>query len=180
MRFVDKIQAISAVQKWSIQIGREFRVIKKESNPWLLGDNQIHQRTHMPYLGYSKQVSKYDFKVDFKTNIASCCQQSGDPYFKHYPRSLPNGLVFDKFLRIELKSRDHTVTTYNPQVGIYMVKSLIRLDGRDNNVYSLKMNEKLYSCGKWQEYTLLYFHTFAVCTDNGTRPDAYVIDIYSQ
>ncbi|KAI5670978.1 hypothetical protein M9H77_11342 [Catharanthus roseus] len=28
MRFVDKIQAISAVQKWSIQIGQEFRVVK--------------------------------------------------------------------------------------------------------------------------------------------------------
>lgn len=32
MRFVDKIQAISAVKKWSIQIGREFRFVKSTSN----------------------------------------------------------------------------------------------------------------------------------------------------
>ncbi|KAI5657554.1 hypothetical protein M9H77_26347 [Catharanthus roseus] len=32
LRFVDKIQAISAVQKWSIRIGREFRVIKSKSD----------------------------------------------------------------------------------------------------------------------------------------------------
>ncbi|KAI5675804.1 hypothetical protein M9H77_06754 [Catharanthus roseus] len=28
--------------------------------------------------------------------------------------------IFDKFLRIELKSREHKVTTYNPREGIYM------------------------------------------------------------
>ncbi|KAI5676802.1 hypothetical protein M9H77_07752 [Catharanthus roseus] len=27
MRFVDKVQAISAVQKWSIRMGREYRVV---------------------------------------------------------------------------------------------------------------------------------------------------------
>ncbi|KAI5658877.1 hypothetical protein M9H77_27670 [Catharanthus roseus] len=34
---------------------------------------------------------------------------------------------FDKFLRIEMKSREHKVTTYNPREGIYMVKSPIRV-----------------------------------------------------
>ncbi|KAI5682764.1 hypothetical protein M9H77_03992 [Catharanthus roseus] len=33
MRFVDKIQAISAVQKWSIQMGREYRVVKRHLGP---------------------------------------------------------------------------------------------------------------------------------------------------
>ncbi|KAI5683185.1 hypothetical protein M9H77_04413 [Catharanthus roseus] len=37
--------------------------------------------------------------------------------------------VFDKFLRIELKSRDHKVTTYNPREEIYMLKSPICVDG---------------------------------------------------
>ncbi|KAI5675971.1 hypothetical protein M9H77_06921 [Catharanthus roseus] len=31
-----------------------------------------------------------------------------------------------RFLRIELKSGEHKVTTYNPREGIYMVKSPIR------------------------------------------------------
>ncbi|KAI5654703.1 hypothetical protein M9H77_31890 [Catharanthus roseus] len=34
--------------------------------------------------------------------------------------------IFDKFLRIERKLREHKVTTYNPREGIYMVKSPIR------------------------------------------------------
>ncbi|KAI5667382.1 hypothetical protein M9H77_17235 [Catharanthus roseus] len=35
-------------------------------------------------------------------------------------------------------------------------------------------------CGKWHEYTLSCSHTLSVCKDNGTRPDTYVSDIYSQ
>ncbi|KAI5672522.1 hypothetical protein M9H77_12886 [Catharanthus roseus] len=31
-----------------------------------------------------------------------------------------------RFLRIEMKSREHKVTTYNPREGIYMVRSPIR------------------------------------------------------
>ncbi|KAI5658860.1 hypothetical protein M9H77_27653 [Catharanthus roseus] len=34
--------------------------------------------------------------------------------------------IFDKFLRIEMKSREHKVTTYNPRERIYMVGSPIR------------------------------------------------------
>ncbi|KAI5683795.1 hypothetical protein M9H77_05023 [Catharanthus roseus] len=86
--------------------------------------------------------------------------------------------IFDKFLRIELKSRDHTVITYNPREGIYIVKSLIRLDGTGNNVYTLNMNEKSYSCCKWREYILPCSHALAVYRDNDTRRDTYVPDIY--
>ncbi|KAI5668973.1 hypothetical protein M9H77_18826 [Catharanthus roseus] len=35
--------------------------------------------------------------------------------------------IFDKFLRIKMKSREHKVTTYNPREGIYMVRSPIRV-----------------------------------------------------
>ncbi|KAI5662644.1 hypothetical protein M9H77_21967 [Catharanthus roseus] len=34
MRFIDKVQAISVVKKWSIQIGREYRVVKSKSDQW--------------------------------------------------------------------------------------------------------------------------------------------------
>ncbi|KAI5647720.1 hypothetical protein M9H77_33725 [Catharanthus roseus] len=56
--------------------------------------------------------------------------------------------IFDKFLRIEMKSREHKVTTYNPREGIYMVKSPIRISGTGNNFYTLRLNNKC-SCGKW-------------------------------
>ncbi|KAI5678412.1 hypothetical protein M9H77_09362 [Catharanthus roseus] len=48
--------------------------------------------------------------------------------------------IFDKFLRIELKSREHKVTTYNAREGIYMVKSPIRL-WKMTNIYIA-----LFSC----------------------------------
>ncbi|KAI5666134.1 hypothetical protein M9H77_15987 [Catharanthus roseus] len=85
-----------------------------------------------------------------------------------------------KKARIELKSRDHIVTTYNLQEVMCMVKSLIRPVGTGNNVYTLKMNEKSCSCGKWQEYILPCSHVLAVCRENGIIPDAYVPDIYSR
>ncbi|KAI5663756.1 hypothetical protein M9H77_23079 [Catharanthus roseus] len=49
---------------------------------------------------------------------------------------------------IELKSRDHKVTTYNPRKGIYIVRSPIRVDGTSINVYTLRMNNKSCNCGK--------------------------------
>ncbi|KAI5682499.1 hypothetical protein M9H77_03727 [Catharanthus roseus] len=106
-------------------------------------------------------------------------------YFNQHCQEAQNSVhpfpirVFNKFLQIELKSRDHTGTTYNPREGIYMVKYPICLDGTDSNVYTLKMNKKSCSCGKWQEYTLPCSHALAAYRDNSTRPNAYVPDIYS-
>ncbi|KAI5683207.1 hypothetical protein M9H77_04435 [Catharanthus roseus] len=49
--------------------------------------------------------------------------------------------IFDKFLLIEMKLREHKVTTYNPREGIYMVRSPIRVSGMGNNVYTLRLNK---------------------------------------
>ncbi|KAI5662470.1 hypothetical protein M9H77_21793 [Catharanthus roseus] len=81
---------------------------------------------------------------------------------------------------IQIGMREHTVTTFNPREGIYMVKSPICLDRTDNNIYTLRINEKSCSCDKWREYTLPYSHALAICRENGTRLDAYVSDIYWQ
>ncbi|KAI5663205.1 hypothetical protein M9H77_22528 [Catharanthus roseus] len=77
-----------------------------------------------------------------------------------------------------MKSREHKVTTYNPREGIYMIKSPIRVSGRGNNVYTLRINNKFCSCGKWQIYTLSYSHVLVVCRENGSRTDTYVPEIY--
>ncbi|KAI5663643.1 hypothetical protein M9H77_22966 [Catharanthus roseus] len=63
---------------------------------------------------------------------------------------------------------------------MYMVKSPIRVDGTGNNVDTLRMNNKSCSCGKWQVYALPCSHALAVCRENGTRVDTYVLDIYSR
>ncbi|KAI5661908.1 hypothetical protein M9H77_21231 [Catharanthus roseus] len=36
------------------------------------------------------------------------------------------------------------------------------------------------NCGKWQTYTLPCSHVLAVCRENGSRTDAYVLEIYSR
>ncbi|KAI5678028.1 hypothetical protein M9H77_08978 [Catharanthus roseus] len=79
-----------------------------------------------------------------------------------------------------MKSREHKVTTYNPREGIYMVKSPIRVSGTGNNVYTLRLNNKSCSCGKWQTYTLPCSHVLAVCRENGSITDTYVPEIYSR
>ncbi|KAI5654617.1 hypothetical protein M9H77_31804 [Catharanthus roseus] len=61
-----------------------------------------------------------------------------------------------------------------------MVKSPIRVSGTGNNVYTLRLNNKFCSCGKWQTYTLPCSHVLAVCRENGSRIDAYVPEIYSR
>ncbi|KAI5648256.1 hypothetical protein M9H77_34261 [Catharanthus roseus] len=61
-----------------------------------------------------------------------------------------------------------------------MVKSPIRVSGTGNNVYTLRLNNKFCSCGKWQTYTLPCSHVLAVCRENGSRTDAYVSEIYSR
>ncbi|KAI5669564.1 hypothetical protein M9H77_19417 [Catharanthus roseus] len=64
--------------------------------------------------------------------------------------------------------------------GIYMVKYPIRVSGTGNNVYTLRLNNKFCTCGKWETYTLPCSHVLAVCRENGSRTDAYVPKIYSQ
>ncbi|KAI5658519.1 hypothetical protein M9H77_27312 [Catharanthus roseus] len=88
--------------------------------------------------------------------------------------------IFDKFLRIEMKSREHKVITYNPRERIYMVRSPIRVSGIGNNVYTLRLNNNSCSCGKWQMYTLPCSHVLVVCRENGSRTDTYVPEIYSR
>ncbi|KAI5662403.1 hypothetical protein M9H77_21726 [Catharanthus roseus] len=34
MRFVDKVQAVSAVRKYSVSVGREYRVLKSKIDTW--------------------------------------------------------------------------------------------------------------------------------------------------
>ncbi|KAI5653864.1 hypothetical protein M9H77_31051 [Catharanthus roseus] len=77
-----------------------------------------------------------------------------------------------------MKSREHKVTTYNPQKGIYMVKSPIQISGTSNNVYTWGINNKSCSCEKWQTYTLPFSHVLEVCRENGSRADTYVPEIY--
>ncbi|KAI5669471.1 hypothetical protein M9H77_19324 [Catharanthus roseus] len=88
--------------------------------------------------------------------------------------------IFDKFLRIEMKSREHKVTTYNPRERIYMFRSPIRVSGTGNNVYTLRLNNKSCSCGKWQTYILSCSHVLAVCRENGSRTNTYMPEIYSR
>ncbi|KAI5669638.1 hypothetical protein M9H77_19491 [Catharanthus roseus] len=47
MRFVDKIQAISAAQKWSIRMGREYRVAKNKSDQLTIPVSNVIQEVQV-------------------------------------------------------------------------------------------------------------------------------------
>ncbi|KAI5683479.1 hypothetical protein M9H77_04707 [Catharanthus roseus] len=79
-----------------------------------------------------------------------------------------------------MKSREHKVTTNNPREGVYMIKSPIRVSGTGNNVYTLQINNKSCSCGKWQIYTSPCSHVLAMCREMGSRADTNVPEIYSR
>ncbi|KAI5649288.1 hypothetical protein M9H77_35293 [Catharanthus roseus] len=60
-----------------------------------------------------------------------------------------------------------------------MIRSPIRVSSTGNNVYTLRLNNKSCSCGKWQTYALPCSYA-RVCRENGTREDTYVLEIYSR
>ncbi|KAI5652870.1 hypothetical protein M9H77_30057 [Catharanthus roseus] len=72
------------------------------------------------------------------------------------------------------------VKYFHQHQGIYMVRSPIRVSGTGNNVYTLRLNNKFCSYGKWQTYTLPCSHVLAVYRENGSRTDTYLPEIYSR
>ncbi|KAI5673422.1 hypothetical protein M9H77_13786 [Catharanthus roseus] len=47
MRLVDKVQEISAVHKWSISVGREYRVVKSKNDTWTCVEKMGQEQTLM-------------------------------------------------------------------------------------------------------------------------------------
>lgn len=83
------------------------------------------------------------------------------------------------FLQIKAKSRVHTITPCHTRAGIY-IRSRIRIDGRGNRVYFMRMRERSFTCVKWHGYILPCLHAIAVYKENGRRSDSLVPDIYSR
>ncbi|KAI5666160.1 hypothetical protein M9H77_16013 [Catharanthus roseus] len=105
MRFVGKVQAISTVRKWSISMGREYRVLKIANDPEIPVSNIIQE------------------------------------------------------VQIEMKSREHKVTTYNPRKGIYMVKSPIRVSVcRENGSRTDTYVPEIYSRQTYRRTYRANFH----------------------
>ncbi|KAI5650361.1 hypothetical protein M9H77_36366 [Catharanthus roseus] len=78
-----------------------------------------------------------------------------------------------RFLHIELKSREHKVTTYNLQKGIYMVRSPIRISCTGNNCVEKMGQEQILMCRRYirdkrtEELTLRIFIWSSVRTFGG-------------
>ncbi|KAI5650976.1 hypothetical protein M9H77_36981 [Catharanthus roseus] len=181
---MDATHPISVVLFWDSEHAKDVfspyftRAVKKTWTFTLMVTHDQLVRKTFKHQGMNpNRLSKYGSEEQIDDLIESCTiilldwndpmtdLQFGirDPCLKRYPISpsiTPDGL-------------------YVQESMYYMVKSSIRLDGRCNIVCTLKMNEKSCSCGKWQEYTLPFFHAIVVYKDNGTRLDAYVPDIYS-
>ncbi|KAI5655085.1 hypothetical protein M9H77_32272 [Catharanthus roseus] len=67
--------------------------------------------------------------------------------------------AIERFLRIEMKSREHKVTTYNPREGIYMVKSPIRISVcRENGSRTDTYVSEIYSRQTYRRTYQTNFH----------------------
>ncbi|KAI5660032.1 hypothetical protein M9H77_28825 [Catharanthus roseus] len=66
------------------------------------------------------------------------------------------------------------------QLGMRFVDKVQAVSAVRKNVYTLRLNNKSCSCGKWQTYTLPCSHVLAMCRENGSRTDTYVSEIYSR
>ncbi|KAI5661817.1 hypothetical protein M9H77_21140 [Catharanthus roseus] len=71
MRFVDKVQAISAVQKWSISVGREYRVVKSKSDQWTA------KRYHHSDSNYCSCCRKWQTYTLPCSNALAVCREKG-------------------------------------------------------------------------------------------------------
>ncbi|KAI5673097.1 hypothetical protein M9H77_13461 [Catharanthus roseus] len=52
MRFVDKVQAVSAVRKYSISVGQEYRVLKSKIDTWTIEQNK-HRNLSSKFISMS-------------------------------------------------------------------------------------------------------------------------------
>ncbi|KAI5673125.1 hypothetical protein M9H77_13489 [Catharanthus roseus] len=59
MRFVDKVQAVNAVRKYSFSVGREYRVLKIANDPEIPVSNIIQEMHVMFQTGYTYKRAWY-------------------------------------------------------------------------------------------------------------------------
>ncbi|KAI5663542.1 hypothetical protein M9H77_22865 [Catharanthus roseus] len=52
MRFVDKVQAVSVVRKYSVSVGREYRILKSKIDTWTIEQNK-HRNLSSKFISMS-------------------------------------------------------------------------------------------------------------------------------
>ncbi|KAI5659637.1 hypothetical protein M9H77_28430 [Catharanthus roseus] len=72
----------------------------------------------------------------------------------------------------------HGIMTSNIPEALNSVLKKARVSGTSNHIYTLRINNKSCSCGKWQTHTLPCSYVLAVCRENESRADTYVPKIY--
>ncbi|CAI9099274.1 OLC1v1036062C1 [Oldenlandia corymbosa var. corymbosa] len=82
---------------------------------------------------------------------------------------LPTDL-WEDFLKKENKSVQHKVKCYTAVNGKFKVKSKSRLGNKGGDEYTVKYEEKNYSCKKWQEYRMPCSHALAMCRKIKDQP----------
>ncbi|KAI5659061.1 hypothetical protein M9H77_27854 [Catharanthus roseus] len=85
--------------------------------------------------------------------------------------------IFDKFLQIEIKSRERKVTIYNPREGIYMFKSPIRVSVcRENRSRTDTYVPEIYSRQTYRRTYQVNLHP--VLSDNFWRDVHFNLTFY--
>ncbi|KAI5681811.1 hypothetical protein M9H77_03039 [Catharanthus roseus] len=159
--------AISAFRKWSISVGREYRVLKSKIDTWTgrcyyhSDDNycsgyiRIKKKATYSQWEITRFVKEHTCLVQIEQNkhrnLSSKFISMSISYLVANDPEIPVSNIIQEvqFLRIEMKSREHKVTTYNPREGIYMVKSPIRVSGTRNNCVEKMGQEQILMCQRY-------------------------------
>ncbi|CAI9105077.1 OLC1v1003927C1 [Oldenlandia corymbosa var. corymbosa] len=78
--------------------------------------------------------------------------------------------LWEDFKKNEKKAAQHKVNRYGAINGKFKVESRARLGGKGDNMYTVKYEEKKFSCKKWQEYRFPCTHALAMCRKIKDQP----------
>ncbi|KAI5672167.1 hypothetical protein M9H77_12531 [Catharanthus roseus] len=159
--------AVSAVRKYSISVGREYRVLKSKIDTWTAKCyHHSDENYYSWYIRIKKKATPNRWEITIFVKEHTCLVQIEQNKHKNLSSKfismsishlvandpeIPVSNIIQKvqLLRIELKSREHKVTTYNPREGIYMVKSPIRVSGTGNNCVEKTGQEQILMCRRY-------------------------------
>ncbi|XP_047259107.1 uncharacterized protein LOC107853054 [Capsicum annuum] len=87
-------------------------------------------------------------------------------------------VVVKKILKYELKSKNHQVTTYNGETGVFEVETYLR-QGHDGRKHIIKFSRNTCECQKWQAYHMPCSHVLKVTEQINKVAHDLVSEYYS-
>ncbi|KAI5676457.1 hypothetical protein M9H77_07407 [Catharanthus roseus] len=156
--------AISVVRKWSISVGREYQVLKSKIDTWTARCYHHSEDNYCSwYICIKKKATRSRWEItrfvkehtclvqieqNNHINLSSKFISTSISHLVANDPEIPVSNIIQE-VQIEMKSREHKVTTYNSREGIHMDKSPIRVSGTGNNYVEKMGQEQILICRRY-------------------------------